>query len=78
MGLTPMPLFQFYLVSQLGMLAGTMVYVNAGKELARIYSLSGILSARLIFSFILLGIFPIIVKKVMAEYKKYIQNKNQF
>ena len=78
MGLTPMPLFQFYWVSQLGMLAGTMVYVNAGKELARIDSLSGILSARLIFSFILLGIFPIIVKKVMAEYKKYIQNKNQF
>ncbi|MBW1671194.1 MAG: TVP38/TMEM64 family protein [Deltaproteobacteria bacterium] len=78
MGLTPMPLFQFYWVSQLGMLAGTMVYVNAGKELARIDSLSGILSARLIFSFILLGVFPIIVKKVIAGYKKYIQNKNQF
>jgi hypothetical protein len=60
------------------MLPGTMVYVNAGKELARIDSMSGILSARLIFSFILLGVFPIIVKKVIAGYKKYIQNKNRF
>ncbi|MGA1869900.1 MAG: TVP38/TMEM64 family protein [bacterium] len=76
MGLTPMPLFQFYWVSQLGMLAGTMVYVNAGKELARIESLAGILSARLIFSFILLGAFPLIVKKIMTGYKKYVQPRN--
>ncbi|MFQ5902002.1 MAG: TVP38/TMEM64 family protein, partial [Thermodesulfobacteriota bacterium] len=70
MGLTKMPLFTFYWVSQIGMLAGTMVYINAGKELARIDSLSGILSPGLIFSFILLGLFPIIVKKLMTLYKK--------
>ena len=76
LGLTPMPLFQFYWISQIGMLPGTMVYVNAGKELARIDSLSGILSARLIISFILLGFFPLIVNKLIAGYKKYIKYKN--
>lgn len=65
MGLTKMPLFTFYWVSQVGMLAGTVVYVNAGKELARIDSLSGILSPRLLISFAILGIFPIVVKKLV-------------
>jgi uncharacterized membrane protein YdjX (TVP38/TMEM64 family) len=69
MGLTKMPLRTFYWVSQLGMLAGTVVYVNAGKELAKIDSLKGILSPGLIISFVILGIFPIIVKKLMAFYK---------
>ncbi len=41
MGLTKMPLKTFYWVSQIGMLAGTAVYVNAGKELGKIDSLSG-------------------------------------
>ncbi|MCP4711276.1 MAG: TVP38/TMEM64 family protein, partial [Planctomycetes bacterium] len=48
MGLTALPLFTFYWVSQIGMLAGTMVYVNAGKQLAQIDSLGGILSPGLI------------------------------
>jgi uncharacterized membrane protein YdjX (TVP38/TMEM64 family) len=74
MGLTKMPLRTFYLVSQVGMLAGTLVYVNAGKELAKIDSLSGILSPGLIVSFILLGIFPITVKKVMALYRAKREN----
>ncbi len=69
MGLTKMPLRTFYWVSQVGMFVGTIVYVNAGKELAKIDSLSGILSPSLIFSFVLLGIFPIAVKKLMALYK---------
>jgi len=69
MGLTRMPLRTFYWVSQLGMLPGTMVYVNAGKELAKIDSLSGILSPGLIFSFVLLGLFPISVKKLMSSYR---------
>ncbi|MFA6054536.1 MAG: TVP38/TMEM64 family protein [Thermodesulfovibrionales bacterium] len=69
MGLTKMPLKNFYLVSQIGMLPGTMVYVNAGKELTRIDSLSGIFSPRLIFSFVLLGLFPIITKKLLTFYK---------
>lgn len=70
MGLTKMRLFTFYWVSQLGMLLGTMVYVNAGKELAKIDSLAGILSPSLIISFIILGIFPITVKKIMGLFRK--------
>ncbi|MEW6521147.1 MAG: TVP38/TMEM64 family protein [Thermodesulfobacteriota bacterium] len=66
MGITRIPLLQYYWVSQLGMLPGTIVYVNAGKELARIDSLSGILSPSLLASFALLGLFPITVKKIMA------------
>ena len=70
MGLTKMPLSRFYWVSQIGMLPGTMVYVNAGKELAKIESIKGIFSPRLIISFALLGIFPIAVKKLVAFYRK--------
>lgn len=69
MGITRMSLFSFYWVSQVGMLPGTMVYVNAGKELGRIDSLSGILSPGLIISFVILGLFPITVKKLMARYR---------
>jgi uncharacterized membrane protein YdjX (TVP38/TMEM64 family) len=69
MGLTKMPLFKFYWVSQIGMLAGTMVFVNAGKELAKIESVKGILSPSLIISFALIGIFPITVKKLVALYR---------
>ncbi|HAM49340.1 MAG TPA: TVP38/TMEM64 family protein [Nitrospiraceae bacterium] len=69
MGLTKMPLRTFYWVSQVGMLAGTIVYVNAGKELAKISSLSGILSPGLILSFIILGLFPIATKKLLSLYK---------
>jgi uncharacterized membrane protein YdjX (TVP38/TMEM64 family) len=70
MGLTKMPLRTFYLVSQAGMFLGTIVFVNAGKELAKIESLSGILSPGLILSFVLLGIFPIVTKKLLQWYKK--------
>ena len=69
MGLTRLRLLTFYWVSQIGMLAGTMVYVNAGKELAKIDSLGGILSPSLIVSFIMLGLFPITVKKLVSWYK---------
>ncbi len=70
MGLTTMKLLSFYWVSQIGMLPGTMVYVNAGKELGQIESLSGILSPGLILSFVILGLFPITVKKLLSFYKK--------
>jgi len=66
MGLTSIPLRTFFWVSQLGMLPGTIVYVNAGKELAKIDSLSGILSPGLLLSFILLGLLPIITKKLLG------------
>ncbi len=67
MGLTPMPARTFYWVSQLGMLGGTMVYVNAGRELGRLESLSGILSPSMLLAFALLGLFPLAVKKVVAR-----------
>ncbi len=69
MGLTPIRTSTFYIVSQIGMLAGTLVFVNAGTQLAKIDSLQGILSPGLIFSFILLGIFPWIAKKIVAIVK---------
>lgn len=66
MALTPIKIRQFYWVSQLGMLPGTLVYVNAGSQLSELKSLSGILSPSLLFSFVLLGIFPLIAKKILA------------
>lgn len=66
MGLTPIRTAQFFFVSQLGMLPGTVVYVNAGTQLARIDSLAGILSWQLLLSFALLGLFPLIAKKCVA------------
>jgi len=68
MGLTKIPLRTFYWVSQVGMLAGTVVYVNAGKELGRIDSPSGVLSPGLILSFVFLGLFPITTKKLIVLY----------
>jgi uncharacterized membrane protein YdjX (TVP38/TMEM64 family) len=69
MGLTAMPVRTFYWVSQVGMLAGTLVYVNAGTELAKIDSLSGILSFRLLVSFALLGVFPLIARRIVEMIK---------
>ncbi len=69
MGLTPLATRTFYWVSQLGMLAGTLVYVNAGTQLARIDSLDGILSPGLIASFTLLGLFPLITHKIVDRVK---------
>ena len=65
MGLTKMKAGTFYWVSQIGMLAGTIVYVNAGTQLAGIDSLKGILSPGLLGSFVLLGVFPIVAKKIV-------------
>lgn len=73
MGLTKMPLRTFYWVSQLGMLAGTIVYVNAGKELAKIDAPSDVLSPSLILSFILLGVLPITAKKAIYLYKNKVR-----
>ena len=69
MGLTPIKTWPFYWVSQLGMLAGTAVFVNAGTQLAQLTSLKGILSPAILGSFVLLGIFPIIAKKILDVLK---------
>ena len=68
MGLTVLKTRTFYWVSQVGMLAGTLVYVNAGTQLAKIESLSGILSPALVGSFALLGVFPFIAKKIVEYF----------
>ena len=70
MGLTQIRTRTFYWVSQLGMLAGTLVYVNAGTQLARIDSLSGIVSPEVLLSFALLGVFPLIAKRVVQAMQK--------
>lgn len=70
MGLTKLPARTFYWVSQLGMLVSTVVYVNAGTQLAQLKSASGIFSPVLIGSFVLLGIFPWIAKGVVAWVKR--------
>ena len=66
MGLLPIRVWPFYWVSQLGMLAGTAVYVNAGTQLGQLQSLSGIISAPLLGSFILLALFPFIARWMLA------------
>ncbi|MGF1861016.1 FAD-dependent oxidoreductase [Photobacterium profundum] len=65
MGLTPISTRMFYLISQIGMLAGTAVYINAGTQLGEIESLSGIISAPVLVSLALLGLFPLIAKFIM-------------
>lgn len=73
MALTPMKARTFYLVSQIGMLPGALVYVNAGTQIAAIENVGGIFSPQLIGAFVLLAIFPFIgragariVKSVIA------------
>ena len=71
MGLTPMSAITFYWVSQVGMLAGTIVFVNAGTQLAAIDSLAGILSPGLLASFAVLGFFPLLANKIVDRVKRY-------
>ena len=64
MALTPIRTGTFYLVSQIGMLLGTIIFVNAGTQLAALDTLSGVLSTPILMSLCLLGIFPLITKKI--------------
>ena len=70
MGLTKMKTWTYYWVSQLGMLAGTAVYVNAGTQLGQLESLKGIVSPGLLGSFVLLGLFPLIARKIIEAVQK--------
>lgn len=65
MGLTKLPARTFWWVSQFGMLPGTLVYVNAGRELGQLDSLGGILSPGLLGAFALLGVFPLLARKLL-------------
>ncbi|MBK8397083.1 MAG: dihydrolipoyl dehydrogenase [Leptospiraceae bacterium] len=71
MGLTDISLWVFFFVSQVGMLIGTIVYVNAGTQLASISSLKDILSPNLLLSFVALGILPLFAKSII----NYLQNQ---
>ena len=71
MGLTPIRTWVFYVVSQLGMFAGTVVYVNAGTQLARIETPGDILSWELLLSFTLLGLFPLLAKWIVAAIRRH-------
>lgn len=70
MGLTKMRTLTYYWVSQVGMLAGTVIYVNAGTQLAAIDSLKGIVSPAILLSLAALGLFPLITKKILDIFKK--------
>ncbi|MEE4254391.1 MAG: FAD-dependent oxidoreductase [Desulfuromusa sp.] len=69
MGLTPLKTSLYYIVSQVGMLAGTIVYVNAGTQLGQLEGAGGILSPGLLISFALLGIFPLLAKRILAIFQ---------
>ena len=66
MGLTSLRIITFFWVSQLGMLPATLLYINAGSQLNYINSISDIFSPSILFSFLILGIFPLIVKKILS------------
>ena len=71
MGLTPVSAWQFYWVSQVGMLAGTVVYVFAGTQLASVESIGDVLSPGLIAALSLLGLFPLITRKLMQALRRW-------
>ena len=70
MGLTRIKVSVFYVVSQLGMLPATFIYVNAGRELARLNSFEDILSLQLLSALVLLGIFPLVTRRWLEAFKK--------
>ena len=70
MALTPIKTLNFAVVSQIGMLLPTIIFVNAGTQLAKIESPSDVLSPELIFSFALLGLFPLVAKKTLIYIRK--------
>lgn len=70
MGVTAMRLVTFALVSQAGMLLGTIVYVNAGTQLAGVESTRDIFSPALIGSFVLLGLFPLLARALVAWWRR--------
>lgn len=74
MGLTPIKTLTFFFVSQVGMLLGTIVYVNAGVELSKIDSLKSIVSPSLLFTFAALGLVPFVAKAIVS----YIRSKKVY
>jgi dihydrolipoamide dehydrogenase len=69
MGITRIKVPTYYLVSQIGMLPATLLYVNAGTQISQLETLAGILSPQIIGSFVLLGLFPLLARKLLERYK---------
>ncbi|HCJ29690.1 MAG TPA: dihydrolipoamide dehydrogenase [Pseudomonas sp.] len=69
LGLTRVGLWTFWWTTQLGMLPGHAIYVNAGKQLVRLQSLSGILSPSMISTLVLLAVFPLLATRLLTSYK---------
>lgn len=74
-GLTKMKLKTFYIVSQIGMLAGTMIYVNAGVQISQINSINDIISLKIFLSILLIELFPIISKNILKIIPKIKKTK---
>jgi len=70
LALTKLKTITFYWASQIGMIAGTAVYVNAGTQIAQLDSLAGIAEPKILLSFALLGVFPIIAKYALSWLKR--------
>jgi uncharacterized membrane protein YdjX (TVP38/TMEM64 family) len=70
MGVTSLRMVTFYWVSQLGMLPATIAYVNAGRELGQLQSLSGILSPGVIISFVVIGLLPLAARRLLAVLRR--------
>lgn len=73
MGLTHIKARTFYWVSQIGMLAGTAVYVNVGTQLGQITSIKGIVSPSMLLSFALLGLFPLMAKRTLLNAAQWVE-----
>ena len=74
MGLTSIKIISYFWISLLGMLPGTVIYINAGTELAKIQSTKDIFSVPILISLTLLGIFPMIISKLFNRTKKFDYN----
>ena len=68
MGLTRMGVFRYWWVSQLAMLPATVIFLNAGRELGKVASLRDILSPGVVFAFTLLGLLPLVTRRLFSRY----------
>jgi len=66
---TKIKALQFYIVSQIGMLLGTLLFINAGTQLAKINSIEDIFNKYVIISLVLIALIPIVIKKIFVYYK---------
>ena len=66
---TKIKALQFYIVSQIGMLFGTLLFINAGTQLSKINSVEDIFNKYVIISLVLIALFPIVIKKILVYYK---------